>query len=186
MSIRGLRRDATIVLGQFPRPRPSGVGGKAQAVRALIAVEASVFDANKTTWDIRRARAEPVVPPLVVHVAPASQAAARSHGFLQPPQRLIHGHLPIFSEWKLVIQAGDFTVAIDSASGLWGVDHVDLIRAGHEPVEIKHGGIRGVKAVIHAFDLEDDYGGGAKYSIFENNVACARWLRETWAASLAA
>lgn len=31
-----------------------------------------------------------------------------------------------------------------------------------------------------------DYGGGAKYSIFENNVACARWLRETWAASLAA
>jgi len=26
-----------------------------------------------------------------------------------------------------------------------------------------------------------DYGGGAKYSIFENSVACARWLRETWA-----
>jgi hypothetical protein len=25
-----------------------------------------------------------------------------------------------------------------------------------------------------------DYGGGAKYSIFENGVACARWLRETW------
>ncbi len=30
-----------------------------------------------------------------------------------------------------------------------------------------------------------DYGGGARYSIFEQNVACARWLRETWA-SLAA
>jgi hypothetical protein len=26
-----------------------------------------------------------------------------------------------------------------------------------------------------------DYGGGAKYSIFDNSVACARWLRETWA-----
>jgi hypothetical protein len=26
-----------------------------------------------------------------------------------------------------------------------------------------------------------DYGGGAKYSIFENSVACAEWLRQTWA-----
>lgn len=25
-----------------------------------------------------------------------------------------------------------------------------------------------------------DYGAGAKYSIFDNSVACARWLRETW------
>ena len=25
-----------------------------------------------------------------------------------------------------------------------------------------------------------DYGGGAKYSIFENSIACAEWLRETW------
>jgi hypothetical protein len=31
-----------------------------------------------------------------------------------------------------------------------------------------------------------DYGGGAKYSIFEQNVACARWLRETWQETLAA
>jgi len=30
-----------------------------------------------------------------------------------------------------------------------------------------------------------DYGGGAKYSIFENSIACARWLRETWEATLA-
>ncbi|KVM94992.1 hypothetical protein [Burkholderia diffusa] len=27
-----------------------------------------------------------------------------------------------------------------------------------------------------------DYGGGARYSIFDNNVACARWLRDTWRA----
>ena len=27
-----------------------------------------------------------------------------------------------------------------------------------------------------------DYGGNAKYSIFEHSVACAAWLRETWAA----
>ncbi len=30
-----------------------------------------------------------------------------------------------------------------------------------------------------------DYGGGHKYSIFEQNVACARWLREEWAKALA-
>ena len=27
-----------------------------------------------------------------------------------------------------------------------------------------------------------DYGAGAGYSVFEHNVACAKWLRETWAA----
>jgi hypothetical protein len=27
-----------------------------------------------------------------------------------------------------------------------------------------------------------DYGSGARYSIFENNIACARWIRETWIA----
>ena len=26
-----------------------------------------------------------------------------------------------------------------------------------------------------------DYGGGARYSIFAHNVACATWVRETWA-----
>jgi hypothetical protein len=31
-----------------------------------------------------------------------------------------------------------------------------------------------------------DYGMGHKYSIFENNVACARWIREEWAKALAA
>ena len=25
-----------------------------------------------------------------------------------------------------------------------------------------------------------DYGGGAKYSIFEHSVACATWIREEW------
>ena len=30
-----------------------------------------------------------------------------------------------------------------------------------------------------------DYGGGAKYSIFQNSIACARWLRETWDETLA-
>jgi hypothetical protein len=29
-----------------------------------------------------------------------------------------------------------------------------------------------------------DYGGGAKYSIFENSVACARWIREEWQKAL--
>ena len=28
-----------------------------------------------------------------------------------------------------------------------------------------------------------DYGGGNKYSIFDNSVACAQWLRQTWAAT---
>ena len=26
-----------------------------------------------------------------------------------------------------------------------------------------------------------DYGGGAKYSLFEHSVACATWIREEWA-----
>jgi hypothetical protein len=30
-----------------------------------------------------------------------------------------------------------------------------------------------------------DYGMGAKYSIFEQNAACARWMRETWRSTLA-
>lgn len=25
-----------------------------------------------------------------------------------------------------------------------------------------------------------DYGGGARYSILDNNIACARWLRQAW------
>jgi len=29
-----------------------------------------------------------------------------------------------------------------------------------------------------------DYGAGAKYSIFDNNVACARWIREAWKAEV--
>jgi hypothetical protein len=29
-----------------------------------------------------------------------------------------------------------------------------------------------------------DYGAGHRYSIFENNIACARWLREEWARAL--
>ncbi len=28
-----------------------------------------------------------------------------------------------------------------------------------------------------------DYGEGAKYSIFDNSVACAQWLRKTWEAA---
>ena len=31
-----------------------------------------------------------------------------------------------------------------------------------------------------------DYGAGHKYSTFDNNVACARWLREEWVQALAA
>jgi hypothetical protein len=31
-----------------------------------------------------------------------------------------------------------------------------------------------------------DYGGGARYSIFENNVACARWLKDAWTDACAA
>src|SRR5690606_19221491 len=30
-----------------------------------------------------------------------------------------------------------------------------------------------------------DYGGGCRYSLFEQSVACALWLRECWAAAAA-
>jgi hypothetical protein len=31
-----------------------------------------------------------------------------------------------------------------------------------------------------------DYGGGAKYSLFEHSIACASWIREEWARAQAA
>ena len=37
-----------------------------------------------------------------------------------------------------------------------------------------------LKTISTEFIPHQDYGGGAKYSIFENSVACARWLKETW------
>ena len=37
-----------------------------------------------------------------------------------------------------------------------------------------------LRTISTEFIPHPDYGGGAKYSIFENSCACARWLRETW------
>tara|TARA_B100000315_G_scaffold116112_1_gene106478 strand:+ start:5526 stop:6542 length:1017 start_codon:yes stop_codon:yes gene_type:complete len=37
-----------------------------------------------------------------------------------------------------------------------------------------------LKTISTEFIPHPDYGGGAKYSIFENSVACAKWLRKTW------
>ena len=37
-----------------------------------------------------------------------------------------------------------------------------------------------IRTISTEFIPHTDYGGGAKYSIFENSVACAKWLRKTW------
>ena len=37
-----------------------------------------------------------------------------------------------------------------------------------------------LRTISTEFIPNPDYGGGAKYSIFENSLACARWLRQTW------
>ena len=37
-----------------------------------------------------------------------------------------------------------------------------------------------LKTISTEFIPHPDYGGGAKYSIFANSVACARWLKDTW------
>jgi hypothetical protein len=37
-----------------------------------------------------------------------------------------------------------------------------------------------LKTISTEFIPHQDYGGGAKYSIFENSCACAKWLSETW------
>jgi len=37
-----------------------------------------------------------------------------------------------------------------------------------------------LRQISTEFIPNPDYGGGAKYSIFEQNVACAKWLRATW------
>jgi hypothetical protein len=43
-----------------------------------------------------------------------------------------------------------------------------------------------LRQISTEFIPNPDYGGGAKYSIFEQNVACAKWLRQTWAETIAA
>ncbi len=43
-----------------------------------------------------------------------------------------------------------------------------------------------LRQISTEFIPNPDYGGGAKYSIFEQNVACAKWFRQTWAATTAA
>jgi hypothetical protein len=37
-----------------------------------------------------------------------------------------------------------------------------------------------LKTISTEFIPFPDYGGGSKYSIFENSVACAEWLKKTW------
>ena len=37
-----------------------------------------------------------------------------------------------------------------------------------------------LQSISTEFIPNPDYGGGAKYSIFEHSVACAQWIRETW------
>jgi hypothetical protein len=50
--------------------------------------------------------------------------------------------------------------------------------ATHDPSPIRHISCEHIVGV--------DYGAGHKYSTFDNNVACARWLREEWRQALAA
>ena len=37
-----------------------------------------------------------------------------------------------------------------------------------------------LQSISTEFIPNPDYGGGAKYSIFEHSVACAKWIREIW------
>ena len=50
--------------------------------------------------------------------------------------------------------------------------------AAHDASPLRHISCEHIPAI--------DYGAGHKYSIFDNNVACARWLRAEWAKSVAA
>jgi hypothetical protein len=43
-----------------------------------------------------------------------------------------------------------------------------------------------LRQISTEFISNPDYGGGARYSIFEQNVACAKWLRQTWTEAVAA
>ena len=40
-----------------------------------------------------------------------------------------------------------------------------------------------LETISTEFISPPDYGGGAKYSIFEHSVACAKWIRNEWAAA---
>ncbi len=50
--------------------------------------------------------------------------------------------------------------------------HLMAYHAGHEDSPLS--------TISTEFIPFPDYGGGGKYSIFENSVACATWLRTTW------
>jgi hypothetical protein len=62
----------------------------------------------------------------------------------------------------------------------WKLIVRDLLthHARHDGSPIRHISCEHIPAI--------DYGAGHKYSIFEQNVACARWMRDEWANALAA
>lgn len=77
------------------------------------------------------------------------------------------------------------------AAGQWdgSWDEVALVPWKDAVRHLLNARVRGVSSTPRRISCEfipfADYGGGAGYSIFENNVACAQWLRNTWQEQMA-
>ena len=71
--------------------------------------------------------------------------------------------------------------------GDWAQDRLDPWKEVIRQLMRHHAGddAGNLRQISTEFIPFPDYGGGAKYSIFEHSVACAHWLREIWAETLA-
>jgi hypothetical protein len=109
----------------------------------------------------------------VVHAHARSVATGVPHNTRAKRTRDLQGRaiqyplLPVVagqmqSEWK--------AQALDD----WKTAVLDLMAHMHAHPE------RAPQQISCEFIPFADYGGGARYSIWDNNLACARWLRDAW------
>ena len=157
--------DASHVVFKIDNPREQSIQGLYEDVRARRVV-LDPFDPQSVTerWIrqdlVGHAHARPAVPnnPLNVWGRHPNGQAGRGiqYPFTRPPPGCWH------SEWS------------ESALQPWKQVMRSLLRhhAGHGERRVLH-----ISTEILPFT---DYGAGARYSLFEDSVACAKWLRSTW------
>jgi len=163
--------DASHVIFKIDNPREQAIQGLCEDVRCGRVV-LDPFEPHSVTerW-IRRdivghAHARPAVPnnPINIWGRHPNGRAGRGiqYPFARPRPGCWHG------EWN------------ESALEPWKQVMRSLLL---------HHAIRGARQELH-ISTEilpfADYGAGARYSLFEDSIACARWLREAWKAACAA
>lgn len=161
----GITLDASHVIFKIDNPREQAVQGLIDDV-ASGAVVLDPFDANSVTarWTaanlVAHAHARPAVPNNPVNVwgrhPDGSFGRGIQYPFTEPPPGTWHSpwRADALEPWKEVMR--------------------QLLQ--HHATNPKSR-LRCISTEIIPFA---DYGAGAKYSLFDDSVACARWLRATW------